>query len=186
MAPSNRSGNGPGKGRGRGRGSGGRGNRSESRGTRQGATATVHPSPVTLLRHVMPPERVHPRPQSTANSTEEIEDLMAQADTMMAQLQDVYARISALQRETALEPPIVANVRGHQGTSRGQDSRRMTAVIDPQECLMCGICVDVCPEEAIRVEATTVIDKQKCTGCGACVEACPIQAVTLGVFTQVL
>lgn len=46
----------------------------------------------------------------------------------------------------------------------------------PKICIICGKCIDSCPEGAISKSNKTgaiKIDKQKCTGCFACVEACP-------------
>jgi heterodisulfide reductase subunit A len=70
--------------------------------------------------------------------------------------------------------------------------------VDPNLCISCGACADVCPvtvgdgfncglsqRKAIyppvphAVSAPFVIDTAACTGCGACVTACPTGAVTL-------
>jgi len=41
-------------------------------------------------------------------------------------------------------------------------------------CNYCGICAQVCPENAINVqEGQWVWDREKCFGCGKCVENCP-------------
>lgn len=46
------------------------------------------------------------------------------------------------------------------------------------ECIMCGACVDECPEGAISEgEELYVIDADLCTDCGACVDACPTEAI---------
>lgn len=41
-------------------------------------------------------------------------------------------------------------------------------------CNMCGLCIDMCPVQAIRrlTSGTVVIDKKKCVGCQACVGFC--------------
>ncbi|MCK9322359.1 MAG: 4Fe-4S binding protein [Candidatus Methanomethylophilaceae archaeon] len=45
------------------------------------------------------------------------------------------------------------------------------------ECVACGACVDVCPEDAITVDDIAVIDANKCVDCGACIDACPSSAI---------
>jgi len=49
----------------------------------------------------------------------------------------------------------------------------MPAVINREECVSCGTCVEECPEEAITLddEEIAVVNKEKCTECGTCVEA---------------
>jgi len=56
-------------------------------------------------------------------------------------------------------------------------------VIDPISCTACGICADVCPEEAISEGVVDgkdvyVIDLEKCTDCGDCVEECPDESIS--------
>ena len=47
-----------------------------------------------------------------------------------------------------------------------------------EECINCGACIDVCPEEAITEgDEISVIDPEKCTDCGSCVEVCPTDAI---------
>lgn len=44
-------------------------------------------------------------------------------------------------------------------------------------CIMCGACVEVCPEKAIKEGATKYeIDPAKCKGCGNCADVCPMSA----------
>lgn len=52
--------------------------------------------------------------------------------------------------------------------------------IDQTLCAGCGICVDVCPNEAIcLVDHIATINKALCTQCKACVYACPNQAISV-------
>ena len=57
----------------------------------------------------------------------------------------------------------------------------MPAVVNRDECVSCGTCVEECPEDAISLdeEEIAVVDPEKCTECGTCVEVCPSEAITL-------
>ncbi len=55
--------------------------------------------------------------------------------------------------------------------------------IDKDACTDCGLCVEVCPVDAIsQVEYNggTVhsIDPELCTNCGLCTEECPVDAIS--------
>jgi carbon-monoxide dehydrogenase iron sulfur subunit len=43
------------------------------------------------------------------------------------------------------------------------------------DCNMCGLCMDMCPVQALKrlKNGTVVLDKKKCVGCQACVGFCP-------------
>jgi ferredoxin len=48
------------------------------------------------------------------------------------------------------------------------------AVIDPDECLGCGTCVERCHVNAISdQDGTAVVERERCIGCGLCVTGCP-------------
>jgi len=57
----------------------------------------------------------------------------------------------------------------------------MPAVVDRDECVGCGTCVEECPEEAITLDdkEIAVVDADKCTECGTCVENCPSEAISI-------
>lgn len=55
------------------------------------------------------------------------------------------------------------------------------ALIDPQRCTGCGICIDMCRWSAIGPDL--VVDDIGCEGCGVCVDFCPEQAIDFPVNT---
>ena len=53
------------------------------------------------------------------------------------------------------------------------------------ECIKCGKCVDICPMQAIKMEADKPIrDEKKCAFCLGCVNVCPTHALQIGKKTQ--
>jgi len=55
---------------------------------------------------------------------------------------------------------------------------RVGYVVEPQKCDGCGICVNVCPAQAIFIQkGKAVIDPQKCVNCGICAQRCPQKAI---------
>ncbi len=56
------------------------------------------------------------------------------------------------------------------------------AIVDPEKCIGCGKCLEVCQFKAItfaRPRKTAVIDQKKCYGCGICRSFCPTNAISL-------
>jgi len=52
--------------------------------------------------------------------------------------------------------------------------------VDTQECTHCGLCVKLCPYQALIIEKDQVtLDKNKCLSCGLCHSVCPHHAITL-------
>jgi len=55
----------------------------------------------------------------------------------------------------------------------------MAAKVDKEKCTGCGICVDACPVEAIKIENDKAVISDDCTECGACENECPNNAISL-------
>jgi electron transport complex protein RnfB len=57
---------------------------------------------------------------------------------------------------------------------------RFMAVVNADECTVCGTCEDRCQVGAVVVmENLAVVDLEKCIGCGLCVTTCPAEAISL-------
>ncbi len=52
-------------------------------------------------------------------------------------------------------------------------------VINKDECIGCGICVDACPQDVLEVNDGIVetVNEDSCIACGECVEECPMGAI---------
>lgn len=69
-------------------------------------------------------------------------------------------------------------VKGYQA-EQAKNPVKLLPTTDEEKCVMCGVCVDVCPMEAIDREDVSVVDASKCIKCCACVKECPKEAKTL-------
>ncbi|MBO4521111.1 MAG: 4Fe-4S binding protein [Alphaproteobacteria bacterium] len=54
-------------------------------------------------------------------------------------------------------------------------------VVDFQKCVGCGLCVKICPAQAVSVKTGSdfSLSEEKCVSCGLCAESCPENAITL-------
>ncbi len=62
-----------------------------------------------------------------------------------------------------------------------------TAVIDPELCAGCKLCIEICPYSAIDfldVRGISFVNEALCKGCGACTAICPNKAARQNHFTQ--
>jgi NAD-dependent dihydropyrimidine dehydrogenase PreA subunit len=55
----------------------------------------------------------------------------------------------------------------------------MVASINERECVGCGVCIEACPEGAIKVDEVAKVNPKLCTGCAACVDECPNGAISV-------
>lgn len=61
-----------------------------------------------------------------------------------------------------------------------------TAIVDPELCAGCGMCVEVCPYGAPALDTLWGVSRVNavlCKGCGACAVTCPAKAIRLQHFT---
>jgi heterodisulfide reductase subunit A-like polyferredoxin len=57
----------------------------------------------------------------------------------------------------------------------------MAAKVDTGKCTGCGLCVEACSFEAIKIaDDIAVVDEVACVECGVCVGQCPNDAISLG------
>src|SRR5512136_2560423 len=53
--------------------------------------------------------------------------------------------------------------------------------VDEDQCFNCGMCITLCPVEAITMDkdGSVIFNREKCVGstCSACVDACPTRAI---------
>jgi len=54
------------------------------------------------------------------------------------------------------------------------------AVVDLNLCDRCGLCLPLCPPEAIHLVMSDLrVDRETCTGCHKCIAPCPVEALTM-------
>lgn len=61
-----------------------------------------------------------------------------------------------------------------------KERKQLDEAISPEtdfaKCTKCGICVDVCPTNAIKINDEVITNKSLCTWCCACIKSCPEDA----------
>lgn len=57
----------------------------------------------------------------------------------------------------------------------------VTLSLNSDTCTSCGICLQVCPREALGEQAGKIVIKERdsCIECGACALNCPFSAITV-------
>jgi NAD-dependent dihydropyrimidine dehydrogenase PreA subunit len=70
--------------------------------------------------------------------------------------------------------------------------------LDPSICILCGGCVDVCPEHCIRIvpaedidgvaperpSSALILQEERCIRCALCVDRCPTDALSLDGWSE--
>ncbi|HXV71002.1 MAG TPA: FAD-dependent oxidoreductase [Acidimicrobiia bacterium] len=66
-------------------------------------------------------------------------------------------------------------------------------ILDTSACVLCGLCVDVCPVDVISLQPAAtlgmgggtalLLDETRCIRCALCVERCPTNALSMGVWS---
>jgi predicted Fe-Mo cluster-binding NifX family protein/ferredoxin len=144
---------GRGGGMGRGMGKGGGMGRGMGRGGGMGMGASMG-MPASLPS--TDPGAAFPEDAGLQDSEQELAALKQQAEMLEQQKQQIDSRISEL-----------------------ETSEELVAVVLPEKCAGCGICEDVCPANAIKVNGQAIVQPELCTGCRLCVGECPNNAIVL-------
>lgn len=57
--------------------------------------------------------------------------------------------------------------------------------INNENCIGCGMCIEVCPHNVFRIEdkKVKIINKDSCMECGACKRNCPVSAIDVSTGT---
>jgi len=67
--------------------------------------------------------------------------------------------------------------------NRKVKTEAITAVVDEDLCIGCGLCEEICPYGAPKIEdGKSKIREVLCRGCGSCAAECPRQAITMRHF----
>jgi ferredoxin/flavodoxin len=86
-------------------------------------------------------------------------------------------KIKAKMIDLKIEDVVDLNIPGtypHKERSKRPDS--ICPETDYDKCDNCGICVDVCPSNAITINGQVITNAELCTWCCACVKSCPTGA----------
>jgi ferredoxin len=87
------------------------------------------------------------------------------------------AGVTAVSSPAPAAAPVAASAQPDQLAGAGVLA--VARLTDPDACIGCGICVDICPRSAIELNDLPTIHEDLCGGCGECIEACPRGALTL-------
>jgi len=67
--------------------------------------------------------------------------------------------------------------------NRKVKTEAITAVVDEEQCIGCGLCEEICPYGAPKIEeGKSKIREILCRGCGSCAAECPRRAITMRHF----
>jgi electron transport complex protein RnfB len=63
----------------------------------------------------------------------------------------------------------------------GKERPRPVALIDPQKCIGCTLCIQACPVDAIvgASKQMHIVLTEWCTGCDLCIPPCPVDCISM-------
>jgi len=56
-------------------------------------------------------------------------------------------------------------------------SAELKIAVDSMKCIPCGVCVLICPKDALMINERGVEQIKGCNGCELCVKYCPLVAI---------
>ncbi len=130
--------------------------RSGGRGCGMGGGKGMGRSMGMATRTTMPDCPADPGAFQPPAGQSELDQLKQQAHVLQQQKQQIQKRISEL-----------------------ESGRKAAAFVQTDKCNGCGICTDVCPVHAIRVNSHAIVNPKLCTACAICVSECPNGAMTI-------
>ena len=67
------------------------------------------------------------------------------------------------------------------GIEEGPQKSNFRAVINPEDCISCGNCIEICQVHAITEgeDEIPVLNRDRCIGCGLCVISCSGGAIEM-------
>lgn len=172
-------GGGGGKGRGMGRGTG-RGGGGRGRGMGQGRGGGRG---MGKCRDMPSPAGAQPPADDPRDDTRLAQVLKAQAQQIASHFGAMIRRIANL-KATDVEVSALSAQAAATALQPHKRSVRMIAKVDREKCTCCGLCIDICPDQAISMNDGVVIDPSKCTGCGSCANECPNEAISMSEVMQ--
>ena len=57
----------------------------------------------------------------------------------------------------------------------------MKLTIDPEKCIDCKECIDICPMDAISDDFGYAQINERCVQCRICLTLCPLDAINIGL-----